>query len=159
MIRTIRGTYNPVMATRKPGVITPSVFQWTGETPAMEIMERARRWEARIPDLFVSVAFGFAYADVPDVGVTVMVIANNDQELADSVADDMNNYIWRVRESFAGKKLPEPKEGVAMAIQASNEGNTPVVIADHSDRSGNATHILKELIRQQAGNFCIATIR
>jgi len=158
MIRTIRGTYKPVMATRKPGVLTPSVFQWTGESPAMEIMERARRWESRVPDLFVSVAFGFAYADVPDVGATVMVIANNDQELADRVADDMNDYIWRVRESFAGKKLPKTEEGVALAIQAANDGNTPVVIGDHSDRSGNATHLLEELMKQKAKNFCIATI-
>ncbi len=158
LIRTIRGTYQPVMATRKPGVITPSVFQWTGESPAMEIMERARRWEARVPDLFVSVAFGFAYADVPDVGATVMVVANNDQELADRVADDMNDYIWRVRESFAGKRLPETEEGVAKAIQTVREGQTPVVIGDHSDRSGNATHILEELIKQKGSNFCIATI-
>ncbi len=158
LIRTLRGTYQPVMATRKPGVITPSVFQWTGESPAMEIMERARRWEARVPDLFVSVAFGFAYADVPDVGATVMVVANNDQELADRVADDMNDYIWRVRESFAGKKLPKTVEGVKQAIQSVREGKTPVVIGDHSDRSGNATHILEELIKQKGSNFCIATI-
>jgi microcystin degradation protein MlrC len=158
LIRTIRGTYQPVMATRKPGVITPSVFQWTGENPAMEIMERARRWEARVPDLFVSVAFGFAYADVPDVGATVMVVANNDQETADRVADDMNDYIWRVRESFAGKKLPKTEEGVTMAIQAAIKGKTPVIIGDHSDRSGNATHILEELIEQKGRNFCIATL-
>ena len=158
MIRTIRGTYQPVMATRKPGVITPSVFQWTGESPAMEIMERARRWESRNPDLFVSVAFGFAYADVPDVGATIMVVANNDQELADRVADDMNAYIWRVRESFAGKKLPKTSEGVSIAVQAASKGETPVVIGDHSDRSGNATHILEELMRQNAENFCIATL-
>ncbi len=158
LIRTIRGTYQPVMATRKPGVITPSVFQWTGESPAMEIMERARRWEARVPDLFVSVAFGFAYADVPDVGATVMVVANNDQELADRVADDMNDYVWRVRESFAGKKLPKTEEGVTMAIQAAREGKTPIVIGDHSDRSGNATHILEALIQQKGRNFCIATL-
>ncbi|NOY37632.1 MAG: M81 family metallopeptidase [Chlorobi bacterium] len=74
LYRTLKGTYKPVMATRKPGVITPSVFQWTGEAPAMEIMERARRWECRRKDVFVSVAFGFAYADVPDAGATLLPI-------------------------------------------------------------------------------------
>jgi microcystin degradation protein MlrC len=33
-----------------------------------------------------------------------------------------------------------------------------VVIADHADGTGNSTHILEALIRQEAGNFCIATI-
>ncbi|MEE4214007.1 MAG: M81 family metallopeptidase [Bacteroidales bacterium] len=158
MVNTLRGDYIPVMTTRKPGVITPSVYQGTGVSPAMEIMERARRWEDRVPGVYVSVAFGFAYADVPDVGATVMVITNNDRELAESIADDMSEYIWRVRHEFAGKKLPGPVEGVRLSIQAAKEGKTPVVIADHSDRTGNSSHILAELIRQGAENFCIATI-
>jgi microcystin degradation protein MlrC len=159
MIKTIRGEYKPTMATRKPGVITPSVFQGTGVSPAMEIMERARRWENQRKDAYVSVAFGFAYADVPDVGATVMVVTNNDQKLADQIADDMSDYIWRHRHEFAGKKLPKTKEGVALAIAAAKDGKTPVVIADHSDRTGGSTHILEELIRQGAKNFCIATLR
>jgi microcystin degradation protein MlrC len=158
MIRTLRNSYKPVMATRKPGVITPSVFQGTGVSPAMEIMERARRWEARRPDVFVSVAFGFAYADVPDVGATVMVITDKNQKLADEIADDMSGYIWRMRGVFAGKRLPKTKEGVSLSIEAAKGGKVPVVIADHSDRTGNSTHILEELIRQDAVNFCIATI-
>ncbi len=158
MIRIIRGDYTPVMATRKPGVITPSVFQGTGVSPAMEIMERARRWENREKDAFVSVAFGFAYADVVDAGATVMVITNDNQRLADRIADDMSEYIWRMREEFAGKHLPKTEEGVTLAITAAREGKTPVVIADHADRTGNSSHILEELIRQGAGNFCITTI-
>jgi microcystin degradation protein MlrC len=158
MMRTIRGTYKPTMATRKPGVITPSVYQGTGVPPAMEIMERARRWECQVKDAFVSVAFGFAYADVPDVGATVMVVTNNDQQLANRIAQDMSDYIWRVREQFAGKKLPKTREGVRLAVEAARAGKTPVVIADHSDRTGNSSHILEELIRQGARNFCITTI-
>ncbi len=158
MIRTIRGEYQPTMATRKPGVITPSVFQDTAMSPALDIMERARIWEHRAHDAFVSVAFGFAYADVPDVGATVMVITNNDQKLADEIAQDMSDFIWRVREQFAGKKLPKTREGVAEVIAAVKAGQTPVVVADHSDRTGNSTHILEELIRQGARNFCITTL-
>jgi len=158
MMNALDGDYHPVMSTRKPGIITPSVYQGTGVSPAMEIMERARRWEDREPGSYVSVAFGFAYADVPDVGATIMVITNNDQELADKISNDMNDYVWRMREAFAGKVLPKTQEGVRLSIEAAKKGKTPVVIADHSDRTGNSTHILEELIRQGAENFCIATI-
>lgn len=158
MNQTMKGEYEPTMATRKPGIITPSVFQGTGVSPAMEIMEKARRWEETYPGVYVSVAFGFAYADVPDVGATVMVITDNDLERAEEIAGDMNDYIWRHREAFAGKTLPKTEEGVKMSITAAQEGKTPVVIADHSDRTGNSTHILEELIRQGAENFVIATI-
>ena len=158
LIRTVRGTYKPVMAVRKPGVITPSVFQDTAMSPAMEIMERARIWEHRAKDSYVSVAFGFAYADVPDVGATVMVITDNDKKLAEEIAQDMSDYIWRLREQFAGKKIPKVKEGVTQAIAAAKAGRKPVVVADHSDRTGNSSWILEELIRQGAGNFCITTL-
>ena len=158
LLRVIRGTYKPTTATRKPGVITPSVYQGTGVSPARDIMERARRWECRRPDAFVSVFFGFAYADAPDAGATVSVMTNDDQALADEIADDMAAYIWRVRAEFAGRKLPKTDEGVAFAIAAARAGETPVVIADHADRTGNSTHILESLIRQEASNFCIATI-
>lgn len=155
---TLNKKYKPTMATRKPGIITPSVYQGTGVSPAMEIMEKARRIEERYPGVYVSVAFGFAYADVPDVGATVMVITNDNQEWADEIADDMNDYIWRKRYEFAGKKLPKTKEGVQLSIEAAKDGKTPVIIADHSDRTGNSTHILAELINQGAENFCITTI-
>ena len=158
MLRQIKGSYKPTMATRKPGVLTPSVFQGTGSSPSMEIMERARIWEERRKDVFVSVAYGFAYADVPNIGATVMVVTNNDQKLADQIADDMSGFIWKKREDFAGKKLPKTKEGVTLAIAAAKAGKVPVVVADHSDRTGNSTHILEELIRQGARNFCVATI-
>ena len=158
LLRVIRGTYKPTTATRKPGVITPSVYQGTGVSPARDIMERARRWECRKPDAFVSVFFGFAYADVPDAGAAVNVMTNDDQGLADEIAEDMAEYIWRVRTEFAGRKLPKTDEGVALAIAAAKAGKTPVVIADHADRTGNSTHILKALIEQDATNFCVATI-
>jgi microcystin degradation protein MlrC len=158
MLRTIKGTFTPTMATRKPGVLTPSVYQGTGSSPSMEIMERARIWEERTRDAYVSVAYGFAYADVPDVGATVMVITNNDQALADRIADDMSSFIWKKREEFAGKKLPKTAEGVRLAIAAAKAGKVPVVVADHSDRTGNSTWILQELIKQGARNFCITTL-
>ena len=132
MLRTIRGTFKPTMATRKPGVLTPSVFQGTGTSPSMEIMERARIWEERTRDAYVSVAYGFAYADVPDIGATVMVITNNDQKLADRIAEDMSDFIWKKREEFAGKTLPKTEEGVRLAIAAAKAGKVPVVVADHS---------------------------
>jgi len=158
LLRVIKGDYKPTKATRKPGVITPSVFQGTGVSPAMEIMERARIWEERAPDAFVSVAFGFAYADVADVGATVEVMTNGDQALADEIAQDMSDFIWMKREAFAGKKLPNVSRGVAEAVMAARAGKTPVVVADHSDRTGNSTWILEELVRQKGRNFVVATI-
>ncbi len=159
LMRMARGTYQSTTATRKPGVITPTVVQWTGKSPAMDIMERARRWEAREHDVFVSVFYGFPWSDVPDVGATVHVMTNNDQELADHIADDMSDYIWRVREELFGEEFPQPDVAATRAADAFAAGATPIVLADYSDRSGDATHVLREIVNQGLSGVLIATVR
>jgi microcystin degradation protein MlrC len=159
LLRMARGTYKSTTATRKPGVITPTVLQWTGKSPAMDIMERARRWEARETDVFVSVFYGFPWADVPDVGATVHVMTNDNQELADRIADDMSDYIWRVRENLFGEEFAQPDVAATRAADAFAAGATPVVLADYSDRSGDATHVLREIVDQGLSGVLIATVR
>jgi len=112
------GEYISTTATRKPPVITATVLQWTGKSPSMDIMERARRWEARQRDTYVSVFYGYPWSDVPDVGTTVHVMTNNDQELANEIADDMNEFIWRVREEFTEGEYSMPDKAV---IKTSSE--------------------------------------
>jgi microcystin degradation protein MlrC len=159
LYRMMREDYLPATATRKPPVLTATVLQWTGQSPSMDIMERARRWEARQADAFVNVFYGFPWSDVPDIGATVQVITNNDQHLADSIADDMADYIWRVREELARHTFPMPDEAVGMTKEAIVDGRVPVVLADYSDRPGDATWILKELIDQRVNGILYATLR
>ncbi|MCW8926324.1 MAG: M81 family metallopeptidase [Xanthomonadales bacterium] len=159
LYRSMKGLYKSTTATRKPPIITATVLQWTGQAPSMMIMERARRWEARETDAFVSVFYGFPWSDVPDVGTTVHVMTNNDPELANTIADDMAEFIWRVRENFAGGSFPMPDEAVAQTIGAIEKGAVPVVLADYSDRPGDATWILQELMAKDVGKVMYAALR
>src|SRR6186713_2636790 len=98
LIRCIRGDYKPVTATRKPPIITPSVLQWTGASPWMDLVQRALVWEAREPDVYVNFYYGFAFADVAEVGMCFQVMTNGNAELATHVADDMAITAWRLRD-------------------------------------------------------------
>ncbi len=158
MLRTLMGTYIPKVVVRKPGIITPSFFQSTFRFPAKEIMERARQWENREKDTYVSVNFGFAYADVPDNGASVFVVTNNNQKLAETIADDMNQFIWRHREAFVFKEIYSVTTGVQKAITDNESGRKPVVIADGCDRTGGSTWITRALLEQNAKNILISTI-
>lgn len=158
LYRSMKGNYTSTTATRKPPVLTATVLQWTGQSPSMDIMERARRWEARQKDTYVSVFYGFPWSDVPDIGATVHVITNNDQHLADSIADDMADYIWRVREKFAGGSYLMPDEAVSKTKEAVENNQTPVVLGDYSDRPGDATWILKELIDEDVEGILYAAL-
>ncbi|MDP4712527.1 MAG: M81 family metallopeptidase [Saprospiraceae bacterium] len=158
LMHIIRGTYDPVTVTRKPGVITPTVMQGTSVFPCLDIMERARRWEEHHPGVVVSVMFGFPWADVPDVGATVFATTNNDPALAATIADDLNDYIWALREPFAGLQYPKVPEGVQEVMDNVKKGLTPVIVADYSDRMGDATFITEELIAKGVSNFFIGTL-
>ena len=159
LVRAIRGDYKPAHVTVKIPIISPTVLQWTGASPWMDLVQRALVWEAREPDVYVNVFFGFPFADVPDVGMTVQVLTNGNPELAAKICRDMAETIWRQREALlTSTKVHTIPEGVALAKQAVQKGETPVVLADYSDRSGYATWLLREIVAQDLSNTLIATI-
>jgi microcystin degradation protein MlrC len=159
LVRAIRGDYRPTHAVVKVPIISPTVLQWTGASPWMDLVQRALVWEAREPDAYVNVFFGFPFADVPDMGMTVQAATNGNPALARAIADDMAQTAWRERKALLGttEVLTIP-EGVALAGQAVAKGDKPVVLADHSDRSGSATWLLREIVAQDLQNTLIATI-
>lgn len=159
LVRAIRGDYRPTTVTVKVPIITATVLQWTGASPWMDLVQRALTWEAREPDVYVNFMFGFPWADVPDVGITVQVLTNDKPDLARKIADDMAQAIWRQRKALvSAARVHLIAEGVALAGQAAKRGEAPVVLADHSDRSGYATWILKEVIAQDLRDVLFATI-
>ena len=159
LVRAIRGDYKPQHVTLKVPIISPTVVQWTGASPWMDLVQRALVWEAREPDVYVNVFFGFPFADVPDVGLTIQAMTNGNPELAGQVARDMAEAAWRQREALlTSTKVHSIPDGVGLAKQAVAQRQMPVVLADHSDRSGSATWLLKEIIAQDLSNTLIATI-
>ena len=159
LVRAIRGDYAPAHATVKVPIISPTVLQWTGASPWSDLVQRALTWEAREPDLYVNCFFGFPWSDVPDVGMTFQALTNGDQTLAQRVANDMADTAWRWREALlSSAKVHSIADGVALALEAVAQGHTPVVLADHSDRSGHATWLLREIVEQDISHTLIATI-
>ncbi len=159
LIRAIRGDYKPTTVTVKVPILTATVLQWTGASPWMDLVQRALVWEAREPDLYMNVFFGFPFADVPDVGMTIQCMTNGNADLARKAADDVAAWAWRRRKDLlnTAKVRPIP-EGVKLAKEAVARGDFPVVLADHSDRSGSATWILEQVIRQDLSDTMIGTI-
>jgi microcystin degradation protein MlrC len=151
MIETIHGDFRPMMAFRKPKIVCASIFQASEYHPMKKVYDRCREWESK-GVYCASVAPGYAYSDVPDVGFSVFVVTNNDRGLAEEAAQDLHDLIWSLREDLT-RRLPGAKEGVADVIRMVEEGTKPVVIAYHDDRLGDGTHVLKELIDQGAQNW------
>ena len=159
LVRAIRGGFSPVSHVIKVPILAPTVLMWTGASPWSDLVQRALVWEAREPDVFVNVFFGFPWSDVPDAGMCIQVTTDGDAKLAGHVARDMAEWIWRRRDDLLrGTTVHRMTKGVALAKQAVAEGRKPVVLADHSDRSGAATWLLREAIAQGLSRTLIATI-
>lgn len=159
LIRAIRGSFRPVSRAVRIPIIAPTVVMWTGASPWSDLVQRALVWEAREPDVFVNVFFGFPWSDVPDAGMSLQVLTNDDPELADRVMRDMSDWIWRRREALLDTvKIHPMEQGVALAGEAVAAGEAPVVLADYSDRSGYATWLLREIVAQRLERTLIATI-
>jgi len=159
LVRAIRGDYAPTTVTVKVPIISPTVVQWTGASPWSDLVQRALTWEAREPDVFVNVFFGFPWSDVPDAGMTIQVLTNANPTLARRVADDMAGFAWRKREALLNTiTIHSVADSVTLAQKAVAEAKSPVVLADYSDRSGAATFILREIVDRGLSRTLIATI-
>ncbi len=155
LIRAIRGQYRPATHTVKVPIITPTVMQWTGASPWMDLVQRALVWEAREPDLYVNVFFGFPWSDVPDAGMCIEAMSNGDPALARRAADDVAAFAWRKRAELVKAATIHP---IAAAVRTAAAGPFPAVLADHSDRSGAATWLLREVIAQDLPDTVVATV-
>jgi len=159
LVRAIRGDYAPAHVTVKVPILSPTVVQWTGSFPWMSLIQRALTWEAREPDTYVNVFFGFPWSDVPDAGMTIQVLTNGKPELAKAIGNDMAQFAWRQKDALLNAAAIHPMaDGVALAKAAVAEGQTPVVLADYSDRSGYATWLLREIVAQDLANVLIVTV-
>ncbi|ALM82757.1 M81 family metallopeptidase [Bordetella sp. N] len=159
LVRAIRKDFVPTNAVIRVPIIAPTVLMWTGASPWSDLVQRALTWEAREPDVFVNVFFGFPWADVPDAGMTIQVLTNGNPALARSVAEDMANWAWRKREALLNTtKIHDMATGVRLAAEAVAAQQGPVTLADSSDRSGYATWLLAEILAQNLKRTLVATL-
>ena len=157
MIETLRGNLSPTMVCRRPGIVSASIYQASAYPPMKLLYDRCRQWEKDPKVYCASVAPGYAYADVPDIGMSIFVVTDKDKALAEKVAQDLNDLAWSLKESFT-EPLPDAQEAVTLAVKHVAQGDGLVIIADGADRIGDSTHMLKELLAQGTKNWVIPCI-
>ncbi len=153
IVRTLRGEVRPVMALAKPPLMPHIVQQRIASGPMAELEALSREAEQREGALSVSVAAGFAYADVPRMGMGIVAVTDGDEALAAEIAQTLADAAWERREAFTAE-LPGAAAAVELAL-SSPQGGGPVVLADLADNvgggaPGDGTVLLAELLAQKA---------
>jgi microcystin degradation protein MlrC len=151
MARTLRGDVRPVTAAAFPPLAVNILQQATAESPCRELFARADDLRARPGVLAVSVVLGFPYADVPEMGASVLVVTDNDRPAAARHAAELAEEWWARRREFEATPL-----GPAEAVERAARLDGPVCLLDTGDNvgggsPGDGTVLAHELHRRGVG--------
>ena len=115
LCRMLRNEVRPTMAATYPRMIIDMASQCTEQSPCLELCEFADSIRQRTGVISVSTVLGFPYADVPDMGTSFIVVTDGDQRLADTLADELAQFLWLRRRAFVAD-LPTVEVAVSQAI-------------------------------------------
>lgn len=155
--KIVEGTLKPTMYLVQLPMIIPT--STTNLSPAKDVNELCYQWEARESVVDCTFYHAFPYTNISNIGVAVLVTTNNNVELAQQIAEEVSDFIWKMRHDFI-KKQPNPKEGIELALK--QEGK-PVVLNETSENPGggtpgDGTFLLRQMIESNLKSACFGYI-
>ncbi len=148
IVRTIKGEIRPVQALEMPPLVVNIVKQFTGEEPMKSIVAGIGEVMQRPGMLSASVAEGYPYADVEEMGMAFLAITDGDEAGARDTARFLADRAWSYRVELQGDVL-----SITDALTyAHNAPEGPIVLMDVGDNIGggssaDSTYILAEAQR------------
>jgi microcystin degradation protein MlrC len=158
MGKLLDGSLKPTKAFRQPPMMPALQAQFTGRYPMKRLMEAVFEMEELEGVETITIAAGFPWSDFEDVGLSIIVTTNDDQELADRCADELSDLAWSLRRDFLVK--PVPVRDALKRVASAEEG--PIVLADIGDNPGggapcDGTIVLKAVLETglEGGVFAV----
>ena len=149
LVRVLRGEVKPVMAWRKLRLITHQEQFLTALGPMKRWFDQARAMEADPRVLHVAPFPMQPWLDVAAGGWASVVVTDNDQALAEALAERSADLAWAMREDFMVKEAVTIDDAVRMADA---EPRGVVVLSDTGDTvfggtAGDSNLILEAILR------------
>lgn len=149
MLEVASGKAKPVMAWRKIPLVTHQEQFLTSKPPMKTWFDRARALESDPKVLQVSNYPMQPWLDVSEGGWSTVVVTDNDPVLAEKLADEMAEMVWKMRDDFLEREAISVDDSVR-AADAEPEG--VVVISDTGDTvfggaAGDSNVILESMLR------------
>ena len=150
LIRYLRKEIKPSPVLFQIPLVISIEQQYTGKDPCKSLYDYVAQLSKERDVLSASIVLGFPYADVKDMGTAVIVITDNNENLALSIGEKIENYIIENREAFVGDK-----KDISSVLPLIADSKKPVLMLDMGDNvgggaPGNSTFLLEAL--EQSGN-------
>jgi microcystin degradation protein MlrC len=133
--RLLRGAIRPTAAYAQPPLILAPQSTGTADLPLRAVHERAAAMEAEDAVVCICVMGGFAYADLPFTGPSIIVTTDDDPALARRYADELADLM--VQHQHAA--LPQFLEPDAAVQRALSLPGGPIMLVDSADNIGGGT--------------------
>lgn len=145
--RTIAGEIRPTMEYVQLPLVTMPPMQCTLREPMQSLLQRLHELESRPGVLTATLSCGFPFADIVDAGTSIIVVTDNDKDLAQRLAAEFSKAVWDRRDDFT-PKLTTPADAIQFARE---HADAPTILADGSDNPGggapcDGTVILQALL-------------
>lgn len=157
MGRVLRNEIKPIVKYKRLPIC--GMAYDTSQEPMASLLKRVWELEQEKNVISVSLMQGFKQGDVAINGMSIVVVTNNDEAVAQRILDTLAQEILPCHLEFI-RELTPLKQAVETAIAATE---FPVILADVSDNPGagspgDGTQLLEELIHQQAKNTLVVMI-
>jgi microcystin degradation protein MlrC len=151
------GRSRPVQCLLRLPMVVPILGGWTQAGPMRAVMEEAARIADEHSLLSFSVFHGFGYADVPEMGSSVLAIADGDKESAQRAAQKLAQALWDRREDLRGAALT-PAAAIEAVRDTGRVGGPPIILLDVGDNigggsPGDSTVLLAEALERRLGGL------
>ena len=131
MVRTLQEEIRPVMAGVFPSIAINIERQLTFAEPLLSLQRELDTVRAQPGILSASLALGFPYADIADMGSAFVVVSDNQPDLACEQAERLASWLIKNRELFRGEMI-SPEEALARVADSPK----PVGLLDMGDNAG-----------------------
>lgn len=135
MARLLRRELRPTAAMARPALLLPAQSTGTEAAPLSLVQARAAAIESEPEVICVAVMAGFAYADTPFTGPSIIVTTDAQPEQAVAHANELSAILFEWRTEALPRFL-SPQEAVLLA---KNQERGPVILVDSADNIGGGT--------------------
>ena len=108
--------------------------QHTEAEPCKSLYQFVRTLEEKFPKTRIEITLGFPYADVPEMGTSVLLINENGKTDFEAIEQELTAYFLQHKKSFAATK-----ETIEETLQRIPDSPKPVLLLDMGDNVGGGS--------------------
>ena len=158
LLDSLEGKCRPVMEWGNRPLLAQTLRMGTVDEPMKSLVEAAREAETG-PILAATVFGGFPLADMPDAGLSAIVVADGDRQAAEAARDALLDRAWGQRDDFLYRG--EPLDQAVARARRIEDG--PVLLLDHADNCGSGgtqdvMTVIAEVLRQDLPDVAVAAV-